>query len=251
MRMLDPSALLLASVAMALAQVVKAVTGFGSRLVAMPALLAVLPPAEAILVMVVTDLFSGLWLVWDTRRTIHWGLVAFLVVCSVPGQWLGAQMLEVLDTAVIKRILGVVVFAMGVRFALVPIVVGRGEWTSMPAGRRDVWVWGAVASLVSGWMAGLVGPGGPPIVAFFRRFFDPTFMRAQLIAFFAACAITLATVLLANGTSSTALWTVPWLLGPLVLGNRLGVWLSARVSRAQFGRVTGVVLAAAGLTLIV
>jgi uncharacterized membrane protein YfcA len=249
--MLDPAALLLAGVAMALAQVVKAVTGFGSRLVAMPVLLMVLPPAEAILVMVVTDLCSGAWLVWGARHDIDWRLVAFLVLCSLPGQWLGAQMLHVLDTEVVKRILGVIVLAMGVRFALVPIVVGRGEWTALPAGRRDVWVWAAVASLVSGWMAGLVGPGGPPIVAFFRRYFEPRFMRAQLFAFFAICAVTLAVVLLASGASPRALGVVPWLLLPLVLGIRVGVWLCHRVSRVQFGRVTGIVLAGAGAALIV
>lgn len=57
-----------AALALFIAQAVKGVAGFGSALIAMPVLAVVFGPAEGILVMLVSDQITSLWLlksVWS------------------------------------------------------------------------------------------------------------------------------------------------------------------------------------------
>lgn len=40
------------------------------------------------------------------RRQIPWGLVAFLILCAVPGSLLGAGLMRRLDSATVRRLFG-------------------------------------------------------------------------------------------------------------------------------------------------
>lgn len=247
--MLDPTGLAIAAVGVALSQLVKAITGFGSALVLMPALLMVLEPAEALLILVATDIVSGAWLMRDVWSRIHWGLVLALFAGIVPGQMIGTELLDVLDVAWVKRILGVVVLVMGVQFAIWPTAKGSGELEGLPEAPARLLALGTLSGLAGGVMAGLVGAAGPPVIAYCKRFFDGQFYRAQLITLFQISAVTLGFQLWLRGADPGVLQNMLWLVVPLIVGNRTGAFLAPRVSREVFGRATGVVLAAAGVAL--
>lgn len=242
--------LLAAALAMALAQLVKAVTGFGSGLVAMPVMILVFGPAEALLLMVCCDLLAGSLLLADVWRGVRWPLVVALLLGVGPGQWAGTGLLVVLDPVWVARALGVVVVGMGASIAWRPIVEGRGELEDLPspAGPLLGAAWGA--GLLGGVLAGLVGAGGPPIIALMRRWFTPAFQRAHLIVTFFTSSCLLLGMLLVRGVDPGVLTSLPWLLVPLVLGNRAGVWTARRVDKAAFGRVTGGLLVLAGTGLL-
>ncbi|MEZ4319508.1 MAG: sulfite exporter TauE/SafE family protein [Myxococcota bacterium] len=248
--MLDPTGLAVAAAAMAIAQLVKGVTGFGSALVAMPVLLLLLDPADAILVMAVTDVFAGAWLIWDVWPRIRWVLVLSMFVGTVPGQWVGTGLLDVLDEVWVRRALGALVASMGASFALRPVVHGRGELTDLPAEPGRLLVGAAIAGIAAGAMGGLVGASGPPMIAFCKRHFEDQFFRAQLVVFFQLSSLALALLLLSRGARLETLGIVPWMLIPVFVGNRSGAFLAPRVSRVVFGRVTGLVLVASGLALL-
>lgn len=239
-----------AALAIGLGQLVKAVTGFGSGLVAMPVLLVVFGPAEAILLLGVCDLIAGGVLVADVRSRISLPLVGALLAGVFPGQWAGTELLVLLDPVWVARALGVVVAALGATIAWRPVVEGRGELTGLPADARALLGTSVGIGLLSGVLGGLVGAGGPPLVMFVRRHFEPQFLRAQLLTTFFCSSLVLVPMLVARGTDVGVLWALPWMLGPLVLGNRLGRWLAGVVPREAFGRLTGFVLVGAGLALL-
>lgn len=241
---------LAAALALGLGQLVKAVTGFGSALVAMPVLLSVYDPAGALLLMVVSDLLSGPFLVRDVWPRVRWSLVAAMLAGVLPGQWLGTELLVVLDPTWIARLLGVVVAGMGMSFVLWPVVPGRGELADLPARAGGLLALGALAGFAGGLLGGVVGAGGPPLVAYARHYFQPAFQRAQLVVTFYASSVVLTAMLIGRGAELGSLAALPWAILPLMLGNRIGTRLAAVVSREAFGRATGLVLVLAGVGLL-
>jgi len=242
-------ALLIVGAAMLVAQFVKGVTGFGSALVAMPVLLSVLEPKQAILMMVATDVFGGAWLMRDVWARIRWTLVGCLFLGVLPGQWVGTELLDVLDATWVRRILGALVVLMGAAFTYRPVIEGMGELEDLPDQPGRLLAMGTVAGFFAGLSAGLVGAGGPPVIAYSKRFFENQFYRAQLVALLELSGLNLSLMLIAKGTDLGVLMNLPWVLVPVVVGNRIGAWLAPRVSKHHFGRATGLVLVGAGIAL--
>ncbi|MCA9572828.1 MAG: sulfite exporter TauE/SafE family protein, partial [Myxococcales bacterium] len=223
---LSLEALAACGLALALAHLVKGITGFGSALVSMPVLLSFLPPREAILLLVATDLITGAWLVKEVWPTLRMPLLAGLVGGITAGQWVGTELVVHLEPATLKALLGVVVAAMGARFVWRPVVAGRGELDHLPEPALPMILQATGAATVGGVLAGLVGAGGPPLVLWVRQHFADQFARAHLLATFQFGSITLMAMLLAKGTPASTLLAVPLLLVPAVLGSRLGAWAS-------------------------
>lgn len=232
------------------AQTVKGVTGFGAGLCTMPVLFALLPPDQAILLMLSVDLVTGAWLVKDVFPKIARRLVSVMLVTVIIGQWIGTEILFAVDAKLTARMLGIVVIWMGAKFTWRPIVAGRGEIPHLPARHRGLLGQGALAGFVSGLMRGTVGAGGPPLVVFMRYHFIDTFARAQLLTIIFVGAIVLGAMLLARGTDPEVLQLTPLMLVPGLLGSRFGSWLAGRISRQAFGRATGMILVLAGIALI-
>ena len=51
-------------------------------------------------------LSAGASFLYHVRRQIPWGLVAFLILCAVPGSLLGAGLMRRLDSATVRRLFG-------------------------------------------------------------------------------------------------------------------------------------------------
>lgn len=239
-----------AAVGLTVAQTVKGITGFGSALIAMPVLLSVLPPAEAILVLAATDLVVGFRLVLDVRDVVRWPLVVCVFAGMATGQWVGTELLVVLDPVWVARLLGGVVLVMGARSVGRPLETGSGTSRGLPAAPGRLLVAGGAAGVVGGTMAGLVGAGGPPVVLWMRRHFEDGFGRAHLIAIFNMSSWTLLSMLVVKGADTSHLLWVPLLLVPSLAGSRVGAWLAPRLDRVVFARVVGGLLALAGVALL-
>lgn len=232
------------------AQTVKGVTGFGAGLVTLPVLMALLPPDEAILLLVSVDLVTGAWLVKDVFPRIARRLVAVMIGFTVIGQLLGTMILFSIDARMTAQLLGVVVLLMGARFTWRPVVEGRGEIPHLPTQHRGLLGQSALAGFCSGLMRGTVGAGGPPLVVFMRYHFVDGFARAQLLAILFVSELALAGMLLAHGTEPGVFRLTPLVLLPGLAGSRFGAWLAGRASRVAFGRATGLILVLAGIALV-
>lgn len=241
--------LAVAVLAVAVGYLVKGVVGFGTVLVAMPLLLLVLPPADAVLVLTATDIVGGGVLAWRARRWVPWQAVVVFLPPMLVGQWAGTGLLAVLDVGAVRRVLAVLVAAMAVTLLRRP---ERPEGSTPPTGALGgrALGWGVVAGVGAGLCSGLVGAPGPVTVAWVRRFFDDQGGRAAMLWIFLATSTTLVGALLGRGVASPAgLWLAAACVPAALAGGWVGAWVAPRVSAATFGRAVGLVLAAAAVGL--
>lgn len=244
------SAVLVAAAAVVVGQFVQGILGFGSALVAVPVLVWVFGPVEAIVLQALLDAVGTLSLVVRPRGPTRWLLVGAVAAPMWVGQFVGTELLVGLPEGVVRAACGVVVAALGLGI----LVRGeaREDATSNPVSPRELFAGGAVAGFLGGLMAGVVGPSGPPIVVWARRCLPRDAFRAQLIGVFFVGSIGLVAVCAARGLVTTPrLGTAALLVGP-GLG---GAWAGARVSPllpvAAFARFVGAVLTLSGLALAV
>ena len=246
------SSTVLAALAVGLGQLVKGVTGFGSALVAMPMLVALFGPRDALAVMVGVDTLTSLVLLPGIWKLIRWRLVLAVSAPLIAGQFVGTSLLFYVPERPVALLLGALVIALGGSIAWRPSPRGWGELDDLPPGSGP-WLWlGSVAGFTGGCLQGLVGASGPPLVAWARRFFSDRFGRAHLIAVFAVGAVLLWAQLTwrTGGLGASGLRIaacIPTMLG----GSLLGQWLAPRLSRELFGRLVGVLLVGAGLALLI
>ena len=246
------SSTVLAALAVGLGQLVKGVTGFGSALVAMPMLVALFGPRDALAVMVGVDTLTSLVLLPGIWKLIRWRLVLAVSAPLIAGQFVGTSLLFYVPERPVALLLGSLVILLGGSIAWRPSPRGWGELDDLPPGSGP-WLWlGSVAGFTGGCLQGLVGASGPPLVAWARRFFSDRFGRAHLIAVFAVGAVLLWAQLTwrTGGLGASGLRIaacIPTMLG----GSLLGQWLAPRLSRELFGRLVGVLLVGAGLALLI
>lgn len=245
------TALLFAALAVLFSQVVKGVTGFGSALVAVPALALVWGPREAVLVITLVDVAAGLVLAVPVRHLVRPGLMAALLLPMIGGQWVGTEALVSLPEPVVRVVFGVLVGLFALEMLWMPVRQGRGELSDLPAERGRVLASGAGAGLVGGMMGGLIGAPGPALVVFARYWFEPVFFRAQLILVLAVSSVTLVGMLAFKGVGDgQSLVRAGLLLAPQVVGNLVGARVAGKLDRAAFGRIVGAVLLLAAGTLV-
>lgn len=222
-------------IAAALAGLVRGFAGFGSGLVYMPLAGAVLPPAQAVAVLVVMDLLGPLANLPGALRTGTPREIGLLVLGMLPGLPLGLAALFIADPAHFRW--GVSLIAL----ATVAALAAGWRWTG-PRGRGT--------TLAAGFLSGIVGGAtalpGPPVILYYLAGPLPVAqVRANLTMFLLTVDLALSAVLALSGQLSWALATVSlMLLVPFSLANGLGSALF-RPGRAGLYKALAWVLIAA------
>ncbi len=220
------------------------VSGFGYSLVATPLLLLV----GFSLPFVVTAnlslaLITRLPVAVRFRREIVAARVGRLVAGSVPGLWLGTQLLTRVPETTIRVVAGVVVM-------VAAALLARAESAPPPRPMPG-------APLAAGFAGGLLGAatslnGVAPVLLLARDGAAPRAFLANLALFFVASnAIALVLLLVEGALAEEALSAFAlWLPGSLA-GNAIGVALGPRLPEHAFRRLTLAVVFAAGAVTVV
>ncbi|MFT8243191.1 TSUP family transporter [Roseomonas sp. BN140053] len=204
------------------AGLIRGFTGFGFALAAVPLLSLILPPAQAVPLVLVLQALVGLSGVRRALYLCDWRSLRLLLLGALlatpPGLWaltvLPAGLLRLLIAAAVLAAVGVL--AGGLRLP------GRARpWHALPFG------------VLAGLFNGTTGMPGPPVIAFFLASPNSTAVaRASMVVFFLA-------------TSGMAL--LPLALGGVVTGPVVGAaaltfpavwagsWLGDRLYRASPG----------------
>jgi uncharacterized membrane protein YfcA len=223
-----------------LAAILRAFTGFGFGLAAVPVFALLMSPEQAV-VLSVSLTFSVSLL---TVRT-YWGQVTLrplttMLAMGIAGTVAGAILLASISAEQFRIGIGIVVI-------LACIMLGLYRPGRFPAGRAA----GGLAGLLAGLMNGAFAIPGPPVIIYTMATEpDPARSRAFLLTFFLFMAGA-ALLVYAVGGFITATSGLHFLLAfpAMYLGDKLGYQLFRRYGTARYRQVALLLLFALGLAI--
>ena len=226
------------AVATAVAGIVRGFAGFGAGMVMAPAFSLLVGPARAVPTLILLEIAVGLRLIPEALPAIRWRSLLVLVVPASLAVPLGSRLLAVSDPDRIRVAISLLVLTFVVFMAF--------GWRRRSGAPPLV---GGTAGALSGFLTGMCGVGGPPVILLLMSGPDSSERnRAMLIGFFGVTQIVAIPALALNGlVTSTVLWNA-LVLTPVFIGAaHLGSILFRRADEKLTRRLMLVVLAAVAL----
>ncbi len=200
------------------------VLGFAFGLILMGTLPHFVPFKEAVPFVALFGLCLNAFLFVRYRRSVRWGSAVPLIAGGLAGVPLGVALLHTQPSALLERVLGVVIVIAALWSLFGTRITTRAGGATEERTHRPA---GAFAGVLGGILGGGFNIGGPPVVIYgaWARW-SPSAFRGTIQAFFFVLAVLQITLL--GGTELLTMETVRSGLPYLpVLG--LGAWLGATV----------------------
>ncbi len=216
-------------------------SGFGSTVVALPLLGAVLGMHTAVPLGCLMALTINVVLVARLHAHVERATLGLLFLSALPGMLLGASLLGVLPEEMLKAVLGLTVLLLAAQSL-------RSIRPVAPARRR----WAALAGFCSGCLGMCIGVNGPPVVAWAARQPWPReTLKATLTSYFLLAGIGIVGTQAASGlVTSPVLGLYAAGLVPLLAGLWAGEFFCGRLDDRAFRRIVLGLVAAMGALLL-
>jgi uncharacterized membrane protein YfcA len=232
---MDPAALIFAVLAVAVGAVVRGYSGFGSSLLWVSSLSLVLPPAEVVPTVFLLEIAASGHLLPKVWKEVDWRSLRWLLSGALLATPPGIYLLANLPAAPLRAAIAVVVLT-------ATVLIWRGFALKRTPGVAATFGTG----LLSGFINGGTGIGGPPAILFY--FSSPAAVavsRASIIAYF------FGTDIFGLGIAATqdlvtldVLWRSLVLLAPVLIGISLGNRRFIKAEPETFKRFVLILLAA-------
>lgn len=220
------------------AGVTRGFTGFGAGLILVPSLSLLLGPRLAVPIVVLLDAIGSLPLMPGSVRSVRWRTLAPLVIAAWILIPVGSLGLISLDPVLLRRAVSVIV-----------VVMAALLWSGWRYRRQPTLAISASAGAAGGFLTGIAGIGGPPVVLFYLAGQESgTASRAGLIWYVGLNQfVALATFAWAGLLTRTVLFSSLLLLPLFLLAVFAGSRLFGRVNEIGFRRVALGVLVIVGI----
>ena len=216
-------------------------TGFGFGLVSVPLLLIFLPPRTAVPTSLVLSSITGLLVAYQARASIRLKRIWPLMVGGALGIPLGTYLLTVLDSNVLRVVIGGIIFLSALAF-----LTGFRR----PLGNETIA--GIPVGVTSGILNGATGMSGPPVILFFNnQGIEKTIFRANLATYFLALnLLTFPTQWFGGLLTREVLIYALAFLPAMAAGSWAGIKLSGKINERLFRTVSLALVAATGLVSV-
>jgi uncharacterized membrane protein YfcA len=236
--------LLLLSLFVALAYVVKGIAGFGEGMVFITLALLFLDIKLILPVAAVLMLFADFYMIYRTRRDADKRVVAMLAVPVTVGVLGGSYALSVMDAGTLRMLVGILVILFSVN-----MLRGGRDWKLR---KRFSGLLCSTAGFFGGLSDGLFGMGGPPIVMYLRYagLEKAAFRATAVMAFLVYHVFRLV------GYSYFGIMTLDsvrmgaLLVPGMIIGAVIGMKVHGRLDEAMFSKVVAIILMVAGVALL-
>ncbi len=233
--------LLMATVILLLAYIVRGITGFGSGLIAIPLLALMLPLSLVVPLVGLLDYIASVSHGLSQRRQILWHEIMPLLPFTLIGVIAALYLFTQVDSYILTQVLGVFILL----YALYSLSGYLPKWQT---GR----VWAAPVGLMGSMVGTLFGTGGPFYVIYLQlRGLNKTAFRA-----------TIATIFLLDGASRIVGYTIagfytrdtlimmmaglPLMFIAMFIGGRI----HTDITPEHFKKIIGYILIGSGLSLL-
>ncbi|MBX9710965.1 MAG: sulfite exporter TauE/SafE family protein [Xanthobacteraceae bacterium] len=226
----------------ALASVLRGVTGFGFAVVATPLLALVLPPSVAVPVSMLLQIPAGLPIVITDWADTDFRIASIMFATSLPALIPGFYILAHASADVMRLIVGMTV-------VVSTVFLASGVRLDRPPRTSELFAAGAV----SGLMQGAVAMSGPPVVVLFLASSWPIARcRATLSFFFLLLAVATLIVAFLSGlmTGDAGVIAIAGLPG-LLVGQFLGARIFTRIDARRYRLISVLSVAATGLFVMI
>jgi len=233
--------LLFCLAASCLAGFVQGFSGFGSTLVAMPLLLAVMGLRAAVPLISLLSLVMNVVMAARLRGSIHRETMKLLLASTAVGLAAGAWIMDDAPDALIRGLLGA-----SILFLVADTLLRPGN--VRPPARP----WTAAAGFFSGAIGVCTGAAGPPVIAWAaRQPWNRDELRANLCFFFLVSGAAIVGVQSLTGLITPHLLRLfVWSLPALAAGLWAGSACAGRLSEAAFRRAVLFLLGLLGVSLL-
>jgi uncharacterized protein len=233
--------------ALLLAVVLQAATGFGFALLAGPSLYAVMAPVHAVALLLILGLAVNVLVLGGERRklAVDWEGLRPAMLAALPGLPIGAVLVRVLPADALRVAIGVIVCVLvGHR------LLRRGPATRPAAGRGIA----ALAGFSAGVLTTSTTTNGPPLALWLGgRGSQPAVVRDTVSAAFLVLDLVGIGVVLAvvgpHRALAEAIW-LPALLPVVLVGHLAGSWAFRRMPAHRYDQLLLLAVAAAGAVSI-
>lgn len=221
---------------------VNGLAGFGTSLFALGWWLQVMPPVQAVAVVLVMSVASGVQGVVLVRRSIRWPRLAGLLVPALFGIPIGLQILHRIDAGLLKAVVAVFLLTFGGFFML------RRE---LPALTRPTPVIDGSIGFAGGILGAVAGLSGAlPTMWYTMRAWPKAECRAVLQPYnTTVLGISMVLLALDGVYDGATLRTVAIALPATILAAQAGIWMFGRITDAQFRRTLIVLMFVSGIVL--
>jgi uncharacterized membrane protein YfcA len=241
----DPTFVFAAVVVFA-ATFVCALTGFGAALVLVPLLSLVWDLRQVVLLTAIVQATTGFPVALAARKGADRAALVPLLAGSICGLVPGAFLLAIVPPGWLRRGLGVLTLLFGLsRFTPIAARV------IAEPGRR-LRLLGLPVGFGGGLLTGMIGTGGPPIVAYLQfRLATPAARRATLLVYFMALDLVRLPTYLGSGLGSRGLVLTAVALIPFaILGTATGGYAHGRLGQRVVSDAIAILLVLTGVSLL-
>ena len=238
--LMSPVEMVLMALGVLCAAVMRAFTGFGFALTAVPVLSLFLVPTDAVVLVALLTLITSLltYRAWWGRFSLRDGLP--MVGGSIMGTGVGVIFLTQLSLAQFQLWIGLIVIVLC-------LFLSRYRPKSHLGGPAIAAGTGAVSGLMNGAFA---IPGPPVIVYAMACIPEPANSRGFLMAFFMISSLISLITFTASGLVTLVPFSLLLLLMPaMFVGDRLGTWLFARIGGQAYRPVALALSLGVGLAI--
>jgi len=221
------------------ASILQAATGFGFAIMAIPFLLLLFEPHDAIQLNILLSLLITLIMVFKIRQEINREILMRLLKGSLIGILPGFGLFIFLDVRVLKLLASILI--LGITCLLVTKI--KFQQSNIKE---------LIVGVFSGLLTTSIGMPGPPLMIYFAGAkADKATIRGTTIAY--SVFVSLISLLLqlsmyhiSTGVLIATLWSIPFLL----LGVFLGQWLFSRLDQQLLQKVIYILLFFTGIYLL-
>lgn len=221
---------------------INGVAGFGAAMVAMPLIAPFIDFSAAVPSCTLIVLTLNCQVGWTFRRYIQWQYVKGILVGAIPGVILSMFVLKYVSETYLKAGMGS--FIAG--YALWSLYADKGGFRAIST------AWGYLAGVLSSALGMAFGFNGPPLAAYIAYSGCPAkAVKGVLGAGFIITGICIVGAKAASGQITEDVLLIYLVATPaVILGSKLGIWLSASLNEYSYRKVLFIALAGMGLKIL-
>lgn len=221
---------------------VNGVAGFGAAMIAMPLIAPSIDLAVAVPSCTLIVLTLNCQVGWTFRKYIEWHYVKGIFIGAIPGVILSVFALQYMSEQMLKIGMGSFIFC----YALWSLFADKGGMRVIsPA-------WGYISGVLSSTLGMAFGFNGPPLAAYIAYSGCPAkAVKGLLGAGFIITGVFIVAAKGLTGQIDSRVMLIYLVATPAVLlGSKLGIWLSSRLNEYSYRKILFVSLAAMGLNIV-